>query len=129
MVDVPMVCGIWRPTVLLPESLTRDDADPLQLEHSLAHEWAHLERLDLVTWQLASLCQAFLWMQPGYWILRRELRVAQDQLADQFAACHTDQHATYAATLLSLSRSRQRVCRAPWRWLGGSPTFTGGSRC
>lgn len=108
-IDVPMVVGIWRPTVLLPESLARADADPLRLEHSVAHEWGHLELHDLVTWQLASLCQVFLWIQPGYWILRRELRVAQDQLADQFASEQTRDHTTYATTLLELSRARQRL--------------------
>ncbi|MCG8652360.1 MAG: M56 family metallopeptidase, partial [Pirellulales bacterium] len=79
----------------------------------------HVELHDLVTWQLASLCQIFLWMQPFYWILRRELRVAQDQLADQFATEQTRQHAIYATTLLELSRARQRV-------LPGALTMAGG---
>ncbi len=114
-----MVVGMWRPTVLLPEPLTRVDADQLELKHSLAHEWGHVELHDLVTWQLASLCQTFLWIQPFYWILRRELRVAQDQLADQFATEQTYEHATYATTLLELSRARQRV-------LPGALTMAGG---
>ena len=108
-IDVPMVAGIWRPTVLLPERLTLVDADPLELKHSLAHEWGHIQMRDLLTWQLACLCQAFLWSQPCYWILRRELRVAQDQLADQFAIEQTHEQAVYATTLLELSRARQRL--------------------
>ncbi len=108
-IDVPMVSGIWRPTVLLPEALTRMDADPLELKHSLAHEWGHIERRDLLTWQVASLWQALLWIQPCYWIMRRELRLAQDQIADQFATKQPDEFGTYAVTLMQLSRARQRM--------------------
>ncbi len=108
-IDVPMVVGFWRPTVLLPERLTQEDADPLELKHSLAHEWGHIQLHDLMTWQLASFCQVFLWIQPCYWVLRRELRIAQDQLADQFAIEQTQEHATYATTLLELSLARQRL--------------------
>lgn len=118
-IDVPMVVGLWYPTIVLPARLAGPDADPLQLKHSLAHEWGHVELHDLATWQLASLCQTFLWVQPCYWVLRRELRVAQDQLADQFAIEQTDEHATYARTLLELSRTRQRA-------LPGALTMTGG---
>ena len=108
-IDVPMVVGFWHPTILLPTRLTRPDADSLELKHSLAHEWGHVELHDLVTWQLASLCQTFLWVQPCYWMLRRELRVAQDQLADQFAVQQTHEHATYATTLLELTSAQQRA--------------------
>ena len=108
-IDVPMVVGLLQPTVLLPEALAADDADLLELKHSLAHEWGHIELHDLVTWHLTSLCQPFLWVQPCYWILRRELRVAQDQLADQYATKHTRELATYATTLLRLSQARQKA--------------------
>ena len=118
-IGVPMVSGIRWPTVLLPEVLTRDDADQLELKHSIAHEWAHIERHDLLTWQLASLCQPFLWIQPCYWLLRRELRLAQDQIADLYAAAQTDEYSTYAATLVQLSRTRQRM-------LPGALTMAGG---
>ena len=106
---VPIVTGIWRPTILLPETLCRPDADEMALRHSLAHEWGHIARCDLLTWQLISLCQIFLWIQPFYWVLRRELRIAQDQLADQFATGHTGDHANYAETLLEFCRSRQII--------------------
>ncbi|MCA9259707.1 MAG: hypothetical protein KDA61_10930 [Planctomycetales bacterium] len=106
-IDVPMVAGLWRSTILLPARLTRPDVDMLELKHSLAHEWSHLELRDLATWQLVSLCQLFLWIQPCYWILRRELRVAQDQLADQFAIEQTRDRTAYATTLLGMSNCRQ----------------------
>ena len=119
LIDVPMVSGIWRPTILLPEALTRNDANPLDLKHSITHEWAHVARHDLLTWQLASLCQPFLWMQPCYWIMLRELRLAQDQLADQFATEQSNEHTIYAAMLVQLSQTRRRM-------LPGALTMAGG---
>ena len=119
LVDAPTLTGYWRPTILLPNRLTQSDVDLLELRHNLAHECAHIEQHDLLTWQLASFCQIFLWIQPCYWSLRRELRLAQDQLADQFAIEQTTERANYARTLMELSRSRQRV-------LPGALTMAGG---
>ena len=108
-IQVPMVNGVVKPTVLLPANLADEDADLLLLRHILAHEWKHIDRKDLVTWQLVTLCQVFLWPQPFYWVLRRELRVSQDQIADEFAAQQTGQQAAYAETLVRFARSRPVV--------------------
>ena len=119
IVDIPMMSGMWRPTILLPEALTGSDADPLELKHSVTHEWAHIERRDLLTWQLASLCQPFFWIQPCYWIMLRELRLAQDQLADQFATEQSNEPTIYAATLVQLSRTRQNMLQGALTMAGG----------
>lgn len=108
-ITVPMVSGMIHPTILLPAKLVADGIDTNSLRHSIAHEWKHIDRHDLVTWQLTSFCQSLLWIQPFYWILRRELRVSQDQIADQFAARQTDDHVAYAETLFEFCESKQRV--------------------
>ncbi|MEM9658246.1 MAG: M56 family metallopeptidase, partial [Planctomycetota bacterium] len=118
-VAVPMVSGVWRPTILLPIALTRDDADATSLKLSLLHELGHIRRRDLLSWQMTSLCQVFLWLQPFYWVLRRELRVAQDQLADQFATQQTEHRATYAETLLRLFRAKSIVSPSALAMVGG----------
>lgn len=114
-----MLVGVWNPIILLPENMSGPDVDVLELRHSLAHECGHIDRYDLVTWQIVNLCQLVLWIQPCYWILIRELRVAQDQLADQFAIQQTADRASYATTLLERSRSCQRT-------LPGALTMGGG---
>ena len=106
-VAVPIAAGILRPAIVLPASLARDDADPIKLRHSLAHEWKHIEHRDLVAWHAASWCQLLFWAQPAYWILRRELRISQDQIADQYATKQQNEHVEYAATLLEFSQARQ----------------------
>lgn len=104
-IQVPIVIGIFTPCIILPSSMLRETLDAEQLDHCLAHEWKHIERQDLFTWGMASLLQPLLWMQPFYWSMRRELRVCQDQIADQFAAQIAEQHADYAATLVKFSKS------------------------
>ena len=104
-IQVPIVVGLFRPTILLPKDVVHSD-DPTVLQHSLAHEWQHIQQHDLITWQIINLCQILLWIQPCYWILKHELRVSQDQIADEFAANYTDQHAEYAATLVEFSQKR-----------------------
>ncbi len=120
-VRVPVVIGIIKPTILLPANLANEDAELLTLRQSLAHEWKHIESRDLVSWHLVTLSQVFLWPQPFYWGLRRELRVSQDQIADAFAAQHTGQRAAYAETLVRLSRTRRVVVL-------GALTMTGTKR-
>lgn len=105
---MPMVHGILAPTIMLPVDLTRADADPHLVRHCLAHEWKHLQRGDLKTWTLVSCLQTVLWMQPFFWKLRSELRVCQDQLADNFAVEADGRRADYAETLLKFANLNQR---------------------
>ncbi len=108
-VSVPMVSGLFNPTILLPAELADQDADETQLKHGIAHEWKHIDRNGLVTWHLTTFAQVLLWIQPFYWMLRRELRLSQDQIADEFAADQTDDLANYAETLVGFTKSKQRV--------------------
>src|SRR5690606_788346 len=79
-IAAPMVFGWRRPVVLIPESISRGDQSALR--SCLAHEWSHVSCGDLLKWQLANLCQFLFWYQPLFWMLRRELRVCQDLVAD-----------------------------------------------
>jgi beta-lactamase regulating signal transducer with metallopeptidase domain/5-hydroxyisourate hydrolase-like protein (transthyretin family) len=103
-VSAPMVFGVWSPTIVLPAEIVEPSADPILLAHCVAHEWAHIERRDLLTWNLVSLCQPVLWPQPFYWWLRRELRVNQDHLADEYAAHTTGERLVYAESLVDLAQ-------------------------
>ncbi len=105
-IDVPMVHGAIRPTILLSDWLL-DDGNEVALEQSLAHEWKHIANGDLITWQMMTFCQIFLGCQPFYWSLRKTLRLSQDQLADHFVAETSDAPADYAETLLTFSKSNQ----------------------
>ena len=108
-IAIPIVQGILRPSIVLPQELTLESADQVQLKHCLAHEWQHIQQRDLITWSFTNLLQTALWLQPAYWYLRSELRVSQDQIADQFAANATRQNADYATTLMNFAKANHPV--------------------
>jgi beta-lactamase regulating signal transducer with metallopeptidase domain/5-hydroxyisourate hydrolase-like protein (transthyretin family) len=103
-VDTPLAYGCLRPTVVIPESIA--DGDLSALRFCLGHEWSHIERGDLRGWRLVWFCQFLLWFQPLFWILRRELRVCQDFLADRRAAGAGSDAIEYSQLLLEFSRRR-----------------------
>ena len=96
----------WRrPTILLPADRIEQGTDD-ELRFALAHEWAHVARGDYQAWTFASLAGLWLGINPLYWLLRRELRLGQDFLADDHAAA-TESPADCAAYLVRLARTRR----------------------
>lgn len=103
-VATPLTYGWLRPTVIVPESIAAGDATVLRF--CLAHEWSHVENGDLRHWRLAWACQFLLWFQPSFWLLRRELRVCQDLLADHRATRAGRDALEYSQLLLTFARQQ-----------------------
>jgi len=103
-VSTPLTYGGLRTTVVIPKSIAAGDLATLR--YCLAHEWAHIKNADLVTWRMARLCQFGLCFQPVFWMLRRELYVCQDFLADHRAACAGQEAVEYSALLVAFARRR-----------------------
>ena len=106
--DSPVAFGGWRPIILLPESALNSDGHGA-IRYGLAHEWSHVERGDVWRWHLVTLAQLFLFYQPLFWWLRRQLRLGQDFLADARATDQTADPIEYAQYLVSLARRRMGV--------------------
>ncbi len=71
-VIVPHVVGLLRPVILLPASaMTGLTADELSLV--LAHEIAHLRRLDLWAVMVQRFAEAVLFFNPAIWLLSRRV--------------------------------------------------------
>lgn len=106
-VNTPMVFGLLRPILLLPASLCeRSCKGDGELRACLAHEWSHLRRGDLLTWNIVRLFQYPLWMQPFYWMLRPRLLADQDYLADDEGSQILADRADYADVLLAMAQNR-----------------------
>ncbi|MBX6314714.1 MAG: carboxypeptidase regulatory-like domain-containing protein [Isosphaeraceae bacterium] len=102
-IELPFTFTWRRPVILLPAGLCREgEEEPLR--YGLAHEWSHIERRDVWTWNLANLVQLILFYQPLYWWLRRQLRLCQDYLADAQAAEQAPAAEDYADYLVGLAR-------------------------
>jgi protocatechuate 3,4-dioxygenase beta subunit len=88
--------------------MCRNDDLP-QVRYGLAHEWSHVQRGDIWRWYVANLAQLLYFYHPLLWLLRRELRLCQDYLADARAAGQAHQSEDYAEYLVTLARQRLGV--------------------
>jgi beta-lactamase regulating signal transducer with metallopeptidase domain len=108
----PVAVGIRRPAVLLPRSLVQSYTLE-QLRPILVHELAHVVRGDAMLRLVAALFQLIFFYQPLYWLLRREMRLCQEYLADAQAAAHARSASDYAEQLVALLKAAPARCRRP----------------
>ncbi|MHB9023663.1 MAG: M56 family metallopeptidase [Armatimonadota bacterium] len=83
-IDSPLVCGLFRPVIMLPTSLLTD-ADPGALRLIFTHELAHLKRQDLLWGGLLLFAQALFFFNPFFWLAHREWLLRQEIACDALA--------------------------------------------
>lgn len=106
-IESPVCFGLFRPAIVLPTALAKTATDA-QLRWVLAHELDHLRRGDPLTGWWVGVARAVYFFVPWFWLLRRELHLAQEYLAD--AAAAADGRAVdYAAFLVDLSGGKARL--------------------
>jgi beta-lactamase regulating signal transducer with metallopeptidase domain len=81
----PMALGLWKPTVLLPLALLAN-LPPDYLEALLAHELAHVRRLDYLSNLLQGIAETLLFFHPAIWWLSARIRAEREELSDALAA-------------------------------------------
>jgi Zn-dependent protease with chaperone function len=81
----PVALGLWKPVVLLPATLLTG-LPPGHLEALLAHELAHVRRLDYLANLLQGLVETLLFFHPAIWWLSARIRAEREELADDLAA-------------------------------------------
>lgn len=100
-VPVPMCCGLLTPVVLIPRSLVlRNDAAVWRWV--FAHELTHLARRDTWSTWAMGLVQALFFFVPWFWWLKRQVRLAQEYVADAAAVAQGRWAEDYAQFLVSL---------------------------
>lgn len=102
----PVTAGWWRPVVLVPAGLVTGMPANL-LEALLAHELAHIRRLDYLVNLLQRVIEALLFFHPSVWWLSRRIREEREHIADDLAAGIVGEPRTLALALDSLSRLAQ----------------------
>ncbi|HJV48960.1 MAG TPA: transglycosylase SLT domain-containing protein [Geothrix sp.] len=85
--DTPMALGLWKPVVLVPASLL-SGVPPDCLEALLAHELAHVGRLDYLGNLLQGIVETLLFFHPAVWWLSARIRDEREELADHLAVRH-----------------------------------------
>ena len=82
-VDCPVTVGLFRPAVLVPETLAPGDAAAMML----LHECTHLHRRDLWLKFVLVLATSLHWFNPAVWVMARvagqDIELACDEQALQ----------------------------------------------
>ncbi len=99
---VPTVVGIFHPSILLPLSFTTG-LSPEQVEMILAHELAHIRRLDPLFNLCQRLIESVLFFHPAVWYLSHRARLERELCCDTLVLQAGGERLTYASTLVELA--------------------------
>jgi len=102
-VQTPCVSGWLRPVILLPLNLS-DTLTPAEMRLTLAHEMAHLKRLDLPLAVVPLLARTLFFFHPLAWWASAEWAAAREEACDALALSATRlPPAAYGCLLLKLA--------------------------
>jgi beta-lactamase regulating signal transducer with metallopeptidase domain len=100
----PAVCGLFRPVILLPQSLV-EKLSAGQLRAVLLHEAIHLRRGDVWANCAQALLQIFYWWHPLLWLANARIRrVREEAVDDAVMLALRDDAEIYAPTLLEVAK-------------------------
>jgi len=115
----PFTARIFQPVIWLPPALwmqlTLEQRDAL-----LAHELAHVRRLDWLWNGLQSLVQAVLFFHPAAWWLNRRIRQDREYACDDLAVASCGNAVALAEGLAVLERHRSSAPTLALAAQGGS---------
>lgn len=95
--------GLFKPMILLPAAWLTE-LPPDMLEAVLAHELAHIRRLDLWVNLFQRLVETVLFYHPAVWWLSRRLRMERELCCDECAANLMQDRVRYAEMLEQVAR-------------------------
>src|SRR5947209_18639181 len=96
--DSPAVVGWFRPLVLLPVSAI-SGLSPEQLDAVIAHELAHIKRLDCFVNLFQIAIETALFYHPAVWLVSRTLRTERENCCDDVAVRVSGNRAAYVRAL------------------------------
>jgi beta-lactamase regulating signal transducer with metallopeptidase domain len=101
-----MALGLVRKLVLIPAAWATE-MPPDMLEAVIAHELAHLRRLDLWANLLQRVVETLFFYHPAVWWLSRRLRIERELCSDELAVAAIGDRLVYARTLEHIAAGRQ----------------------
>ncbi|MHC4397273.1 MAG: M56 family metallopeptidase [Planctomycetota bacterium] len=100
----PSVCGLFRPTILIPQNLP-DKLKNEDLRSILLHELAHIKRGDLWVSLIQTILQIAYFYNPLLWAANAIIRKVREQAVDEkVLVAMGEQAEDYPETLLNISR-------------------------
>ncbi|MBO4562391.1 MAG: hypothetical protein J5772_02130 [Clostridia bacterium] len=109
-VKSPFILGVIRPKIYLPSGL-----DERSRRNVLAHERAHIERLDHIWKPLGFVLLSVHWFNPLVWLafvlFSRDIEFACDEKV--ISQLDAEGKAEYSLTLLAFSRPQRAIAACP----------------
>lgn len=102
-VATPVVSGILRPTILLPQGVRHWDS--FRRQTVLLHELAHVRRKDCLWQQLGGLACALFWFHPLAWRVAARMCREQELACDDLALSAGIDRRAYADLLLNAAQN------------------------
>ena len=108
-VSSPLSWGLLRPTIVLsPAALNTPD----RAEAILAHELAHVVRLDWLNLLIARLATALFWFNPLVWMLAHQAHELREEAADDVVLRGDVKGPDYAGMLVDFARGERDLALA-----------------
>ncbi len=106
----PFILGIIKPKIYLPSDIQNDSYD-----YVIAHEKAHIKRLDHIWKPLAFLILSLYWYNPVLWLsyilFCRDIETACDQKV--IKTMETEEIKGYSTALLNFSVNKKAITACP----------------
>jgi beta-lactamase regulating signal transducer with metallopeptidase domain len=99
----PAAWGVWRPLVVMPESIA-GQLDDEELEAIMLHELVHIQRRDNLIGNLQLIVCALLWFHPLVWFISRRLFDEREQACDERVMEVCGAPEAYASSILKVVR-------------------------
>jgi beta-lactamase regulating signal transducer with metallopeptidase domain/uncharacterized protein involved in exopolysaccharide biosynthesis len=119
LIEVPAVVGWLRPVILLPAA-TLAGLTPAQLEAILAHELAHVRRLDYLVNAAQCVLETVMFYHPVVWWVSRNVREERENCCDDLVVSVCSNRVTYARALARLEEFRADLLALAFAASGGS---------
>ncbi len=97
----PISWGLMRPVIVLNERAVEAASEA---EAIIAHELAHVARMDWVKLLLARFATALFWFNPFVWLLAREAHQLREEAADDAVLAADIAETDYAELLVGVAR-------------------------
>jgi hypothetical protein len=103
--DAPAVIGWFRPIVFLPLTALTGLSE-LQLQVVIAHELAHIKRLDSFVNAFQVVVETLLFYHPAVWWLNKRIRLERENCCDDTAIALCGNPVEYARALTLMEQWR-----------------------
>jgi TonB family protein len=104
-VAIPIAAGLFSPAIIIPTNLAAA-LEPVDLASIVAHERAHIRRMDVAGNLVARVLQACLFFNPWVYVVGRQLVKEREAACDDWAVHAMRDPSRYASCLARLAQAR-----------------------